>query len=71
MRSETSDDVAKDIQEAQPTQSEKPTSEDTLKKVEDFLRELKKNDNLRGSKPVNELKKGAYTRLELLDTRAQ
>ncbi|KAG5590198.1 hypothetical protein H5410_040712 [Solanum commersonii] len=31
MRSETSDDVTEDIQEAQHDQSDKPTSEDTLK----------------------------------------
>ncbi|KAG5599610.1 hypothetical protein H5410_030980 [Solanum commersonii] len=43
---ETSDDVGKDIPEAQPAESQKPTSEDMLKKTEDFLRELKKIDKL-------------------------
>uniref|UniRef100_M1DU20 Uncharacterized protein n=1 Tax=Solanum tuberosum TaxID=4113 RepID=M1DU20_SOLTU len=46
MRSETSDDVTEDIQEAQPDESDKPTSEDTLKNAEDFLRQLKKKDKI-------------------------
>jgi len=47
MRSETSEDVApEDIQEAQPCESNKLISEDTLQKVEEFLRELKKNDKM-------------------------
>ncbi|KAG5600858.1 hypothetical protein H5410_032228, partial [Solanum commersonii] len=41
MRSETSDD---DIQEAQPIESEKTTSEDTMRKAENFLQKLKEND---------------------------
>uniref|UniRef100_M1D813 Uncharacterized protein n=1 Tax=Solanum tuberosum TaxID=4113 RepID=M1D813_SOLTU len=46
MRSETSDDVADDAQEAQPCESEKIVSEDMLSKAEDFLRELKKKDKM-------------------------
>uniref|UniRef100_M1DFI4 Uncharacterized protein n=1 Tax=Solanum tuberosum TaxID=4113 RepID=M1DFI4_SOLTU len=46
MRSETSDDIAEDTQKAQPGESAKPISEDTLKKAEDFLLELKKKDKL-------------------------
>ncbi|KAG5591006.1 hypothetical protein H5410_041520 [Solanum commersonii] len=47
MRSETSDNVApEDIPEAQPCESNKLISEDTLQKVEDFLRELKKKDKM-------------------------
>jgi len=47
MRSETSDDIStEDIQEAQPCESNKLISEDTLQKVEEFLRELKKNDKM-------------------------
>ncbi|KAG5575447.1 hypothetical protein H5410_055581 [Solanum commersonii] len=44
MRSETSDDVKTDIEEAQPSESEKTTSEDTLRKVKDFLQKLKEKD---------------------------
>ncbi|KAG5629824.1 hypothetical protein H5410_001541 [Solanum commersonii] len=44
MRSETSDDIADNAQEAQPCESEKPVTEDMLSKAEDFLRELKKKD---------------------------
>ncbi|KAG5590639.1 hypothetical protein H5410_041153 [Solanum commersonii] len=46
MRSETSDDVVEDIPEAQPCESDKPTSEDTLMNAEDFLRQLKKKDKM-------------------------
>ncbi|KAG5590228.1 hypothetical protein H5410_040742 [Solanum commersonii] len=46
MRSETSDDVADDVQEAQPCESEKTVSKDMLSKAEDFLRELKKKDKM-------------------------
>uniref|UniRef100_M1DDH7 Uncharacterized protein n=1 Tax=Solanum tuberosum TaxID=4113 RepID=M1DDH7_SOLTU len=46
MRSETSDDVADDVQEAQPCESEKIVSEDMLSKTEDFLRELKKKNKM-------------------------
>ncbi|KAG5579417.1 hypothetical protein H5410_050044 [Solanum commersonii] len=46
MRSETSDAIAKDTQEAQHGESAKPISEDMLKKAEYFLRELKKKDKL-------------------------
>ncbi|KAG5610767.1 hypothetical protein H5410_022048 [Solanum commersonii] len=46
MRSETSDDITKDTQEAQLGESAKPISEDMLKKAKDFLRELKKKDKL-------------------------
>ncbi|XP_049349045.1 uncharacterized protein LOC125813609 [Solanum verrucosum] len=44
MRSETSEDATDDIQEAQPVEA--TTSEDTLRKAEDFLRELKEKDKL-------------------------
>ncbi|KAG5590223.1 hypothetical protein H5410_040737 [Solanum commersonii] len=46
MRSETSDDVADDVQEAQPCESKKTVSEDMLSKAEDFFRELKKKDKM-------------------------
>ncbi|KAG5599210.1 hypothetical protein H5410_030580 [Solanum commersonii] len=46
MRNEKSDDVEEDIQEAQPSESEKPTSEDTMRKAEDFLQQLKEKDGL-------------------------
>jgi len=36
MRNETSDDISEDTQEAQPGESAKPISEDTLKKGERF-----------------------------------
>ncbi|KAG5604879.1 hypothetical protein H5410_026371 [Solanum commersonii] len=45
-RSETSDDVADDAQEAQPCESVKPVTEDMLSKAEDLLRELKKKDKM-------------------------
>ncbi|KAG5599903.1 hypothetical protein H5410_031273 [Solanum commersonii] len=44
MRSETSEDATDDIQEAQP--NEATTSEDTLRKVENFLQKLKEKDKL-------------------------
>uniref|UniRef100_M1DU84 Uncharacterized protein n=1 Tax=Solanum tuberosum TaxID=4113 RepID=M1DU84_SOLTU len=47
MRSETSEDATDDIQEAQPVEA--ATSEDTLKKAEDFLRKLKEKDKLLSS----------------------
>ncbi|KAG5631762.1 hypothetical protein H5410_003479 [Solanum commersonii] len=46
MRSETSDDIADDGQEAQPCESAKPVIEDMLSKVEGLLRELKKKDKM-------------------------
>ncbi|KAG5572429.1 hypothetical protein H5410_062195 [Solanum commersonii] len=46
IRSETSDDVTDDAQEAQPCESEKIVSEDMLSKEEDFLRELNKKDKM-------------------------
>jgi len=46
MRSETSDDIADDAQEAQPCESAKPVTEDMLSKVEGLLRELKKKDKM-------------------------
>ncbi|KAG5570674.1 hypothetical protein H5410_060440 [Solanum commersonii] len=46
MRSETSDDIADDAQEAQPCESEKTMSEDMMSKMEDFLRELEKKDKM-------------------------
>ncbi|KAG5595409.1 hypothetical protein H5410_036641 [Solanum commersonii] len=46
MRSETSDDIADDAQEAQPCESAKPVTEDMLSKAEGLLRELKKKDNM-------------------------
>lgn len=44
MRSAMSDDTTDDIQEAQPV--ENTMSEDTLRKAEDFLKELKEKDKL-------------------------
>ncbi|WMV25938.1 hypothetical protein MTR67_019323 [Solanum verrucosum] len=46
MRSETSDDIADDAQEAQPCESAKPVTEDMLFKAEGFLKELKKKDKM-------------------------
>uniref|UniRef100_M1A4V8 Uncharacterized protein n=1 Tax=Solanum tuberosum TaxID=4113 RepID=M1A4V8_SOLTU len=46
MRSETSDDIADDAQEAQPCESAKPVTEDMLSKAEDLLRELKRKDKM-------------------------
>ncbi|KAG5605747.1 hypothetical protein H5410_027239 [Solanum commersonii] len=46
MRSETSDDIADDAQEAQPCESAKPMTEDMLSKAEGLLRELKKKDKM-------------------------
>ncbi|KAG5581606.1 hypothetical protein H5410_052233 [Solanum commersonii] len=45
-RSEMSDNIADDAQEAQPYESKKTVSEDVLSKAEDFLRELKKKDKM-------------------------
>ncbi|KAG5569977.1 hypothetical protein H5410_059743 [Solanum commersonii] len=46
MRSETSDDIADDTQEALLCELEKTMSEDMMSKAEDFLRELKKKDKI-------------------------
>ncbi|KAG5615778.1 hypothetical protein H5410_015602 [Solanum commersonii] len=46
MRSETSDDIADDDQEAQPCESAKTVTEDMLSKAEGLLRELKKKDKM-------------------------
>ncbi|KAG5579482.1 hypothetical protein H5410_050109 [Solanum commersonii] len=46
MRSETSDDIADDAQEAQPCESTKPVTEDMLSKAEGLLKELKKKDKM-------------------------
>ncbi|KAG5630728.1 hypothetical protein H5410_002445 [Solanum commersonii] len=46
MRSETSDDIADDAQEAQLCESGNPVTEDMLSKVEGLLRELKKKDKM-------------------------
>ncbi|KAG5629323.1 hypothetical protein H5410_001040 [Solanum commersonii] len=46
MRSETSDDIADDAQEAQPCESAKPVTEDMLSKAEGLLRKLKKKDKM-------------------------
>uniref|UniRef100_M1DM48 Uncharacterized protein n=1 Tax=Solanum tuberosum TaxID=4113 RepID=M1DM48_SOLTU len=46
MRSEMSDDIADDAQEAHPCEPEKTMSEDMLSKSEDFLRELKEKDKM-------------------------
>ncbi|KAG5586376.1 hypothetical protein H5410_046810 [Solanum commersonii] len=45
-RSETSDEIAEDAQEAQPCELEKPITEDMLSKVEGFFRELKKKEKM-------------------------
>ncbi|KAG5584793.1 hypothetical protein H5410_045227 [Solanum commersonii] len=46
MRSETSDDIADDAQEAQPCESAKPVTEDMLSKAKDLLKELKRKDKM-------------------------
>ncbi|WMV25422.1 hypothetical protein MTR67_018807 [Solanum verrucosum] len=46
MRSETSDDIADDAQEAQPCESAKPVTEDMMSKAEGLLRELKRKDKM-------------------------
>uniref|UniRef100_M1DAZ7 Uncharacterized protein n=1 Tax=Solanum tuberosum TaxID=4113 RepID=M1DAZ7_SOLTU len=47
MTSETSEDATDDIQEAQPVES--TTSEDTLRKAENFFRKLKERTTVRTS----------------------
>ncbi|KAG5574739.1 hypothetical protein H5410_054873 [Solanum commersonii] len=46
MRSETSDDITDDAQEAQPCELAKPVTEDMLSKTKGLLRELKKKDKM-------------------------
>ncbi|KAK4709724.1 hypothetical protein R3W88_004237 [Solanum pinnatisectum] len=46
MRSETSDDIRDDIQEAQPFSEENPAATNVLTEAEDFLRQLKKKNKV-------------------------